>query len=61
MYSPREQVWDDPLNHDLMPYDRAFEPVVGRQSPSRFAHKKGRSPISAVLAKNMAGRLVKLS
>ncbi len=26
--SPREQVWDDPLNHDLMPYDRAFEPVV---------------------------------
>jgi len=28
VYSPREQVWDDPLNHDLMPYDRAFEPVV---------------------------------
>lgn len=27
-YSPREQVWDDPLNHDLMPYDRVFEPVV---------------------------------
>ncbi|MEN3943790.1 PQQ-binding-like beta-propeller repeat protein [Prosthecobacter sp. SYSU 5D2] len=26
--SPREQVWDDPLNHDLMPYDRIFEPVV---------------------------------
>ena len=21
-------VWDDPLNQDLMPYDRAFEPVV---------------------------------
>ena len=28
VYSPREQVWDDPLNHDLMPYDRVFEPVV---------------------------------
>lgn len=27
-YSPREQVWDDPLNHDLMTYDRLFEPVV---------------------------------
>lgn len=26
--SPRQQVWDDPLNHDLMPYDRVFEPVV---------------------------------
>lgn len=24
----REQVWDDPLNHDLMPYDRVFEPIV---------------------------------
>jgi len=31
-YAPREQVWDDPLNHDLMPYDRVFEPViVGRK------------------------------
>ena len=27
-YSPRTQVWDDPLNHDLMTYDRIFEPVV---------------------------------
>ena len=27
-YSARRQVWDDPLNHDLMPYDRVFEPVV---------------------------------
>jgi outer membrane protein assembly factor BamB len=27
-YAPRVQVWDDPLNHDLMPYDRVFEPVV---------------------------------
>ncbi len=27
-YGEREQVWDDPLNHDLMPYDRVFEPVV---------------------------------
>jgi len=27
-YSPREPVWDDPLNHDLMRYDRVFEPVV---------------------------------
>ncbi len=27
-FSPRVQVWDDPLNHDLMPYDRVFEPVV---------------------------------
>jgi outer membrane protein assembly factor BamB len=26
--SPREPVWDDPLNHDLMPYDRVFEPIV---------------------------------
>jgi outer membrane protein assembly factor BamB len=27
-YSPRVPVWDDPLNQDMMPYDRAFEPVV---------------------------------
>lgn len=27
-YSPRVQVWDDPLNHDLMTYDKVFEPVV---------------------------------
>lgn len=27
-YASRAQVWDDPLNHDLMPYDRVFEPVV---------------------------------
>ncbi|MCH8043128.1 MAG: PQQ-binding-like beta-propeller repeat protein [Planctomycetes bacterium] len=27
-YTPREQVWDDPLNNDLMPYDKVFEPVV---------------------------------
>jgi len=27
-YSPRVQVWDDPLNHDLMPYDKLFEPIV---------------------------------
>ncbi len=27
-YSPRTQVWDDPLNNDMMPYDRVFEPVV---------------------------------
>ena len=27
-YSERTMVWDDPLNHDLMPYDRVFEPVV---------------------------------
>jgi outer membrane protein assembly factor BamB len=26
--TPRQQVWDDPLNHDMMPYDRLFEPVV---------------------------------
>jgi outer membrane protein assembly factor BamB len=26
--TPRVPVWDDPLNHDLMPYDRAFEPIV---------------------------------
>ena len=25
---PRRQVWDDPLNNDLMQYDRIFEPVV---------------------------------
>ena len=27
-YKPRTMVWDDPLNQDLMPYDRVFEPVV---------------------------------
>ena len=27
-YSPREPVWDDPLNRDLMPYDTVFEPIV---------------------------------
>lgn len=27
-FTPRETVWDDPLNQDLMPYDRAFEPIV---------------------------------
>lgn len=26
--TPREQAWDDPLNLDLMSYDRLFEPVV---------------------------------
>lgn len=25
---PRNQVWDDPLNLDLMTYDRIFEPIV---------------------------------
>jgi len=25
---PRNQAWDDPLNLDLMSYDRVFEPVV---------------------------------
>jgi len=28
LYSARTMVWDDPLNQDLMPYDRVFEPVV---------------------------------
>ncbi len=28
-YTERKTVWDDPLNRDLMPYDRVFEPVVG--------------------------------
>ena len=27
-YEPRKQAWDDPLNHDLMTYDRIFEPIV---------------------------------
>ena len=27
-FGRRKQVWDDPLNHDLMPYDRVLEPVV---------------------------------
>ena len=27
-YTQREQVWDDPLNQDLMPYDRTFEPII---------------------------------
>lgn len=26
--TPREQAWDDPLNLDLMTYDRVFEPIV---------------------------------
>jgi len=27
-YAPRTMVWDDPLNQDLMPYDKVFEPIV---------------------------------
>ncbi|MGI9470314.1 MAG: hypothetical protein ACR2NZ_02200, partial [Rubripirellula sp.] len=27
-FPPRKQAWDDPLNHDLMTYDRLFEPIV---------------------------------
>ena len=27
-FPQRVQVWDDPLNHDLMTYDRVFEPIV---------------------------------
>lgn len=27
-FVPREQAWDDPLNLDLMTYDRVFEPIV---------------------------------
>jgi outer membrane protein assembly factor BamB len=27
-YGPRKQAWDDPLNHDLMTYDRIFEPIA---------------------------------
>lgn len=27
-YSPRENVWDDPLNQDIMSYDKIFEPIV---------------------------------
>ncbi len=26
--TPRQQAWDDPLNLDLMTYDRVFEPIV---------------------------------
>jgi outer membrane protein assembly factor BamB len=26
--APRQQAWDDPLNFDLMTYDRVFEPIV---------------------------------
>ena len=26
--TPRIQAWDDPLNLDLMTYDRLFEPIV---------------------------------
>jgi len=29
-YTPREPVWDDALNRDMMPYDRIFEPVVAQ-------------------------------
>ncbi|MCK5739656.1 PQQ-like beta-propeller repeat protein, partial [bacterium] len=31
-FSPRQPVWDDPLNRDLMPYDSQFEPIVMGQS-----------------------------
>ena len=31
-YSPRQQTWDDPLNLDLMTYDRVFEPIVARDT-----------------------------
>ncbi len=27
-YSAREQVWDDPLNNDLMQFDKVFEPIA---------------------------------
>src|SRR5512135_1319089 len=27
-YSRREPVWDDPLNQNLMQFDRIFEPIV---------------------------------
>jgi outer membrane protein assembly factor BamB len=27
-FLPRQQAWDDPLNLDLMTYDRTFEPIV---------------------------------
>ncbi len=27
-FGGRQQAWDDPLNHDLMTYDRIFEPIV---------------------------------
>lgn len=31
-FSPREPVWDDPLNQDLMQFDQNFEPIVaGKQ------------------------------
>ena len=31
-FGPREPVWDDPLNQDLMPYDRVFEPIILNQT-----------------------------
>ena len=27
-YTPRVPAWEDPLNQDLMPFDRVFEPIV---------------------------------
>ena len=27
-YTKREQVWDDPLNNDLMQFDKVFEPIA---------------------------------
>ncbi len=27
-YTQRKQVWDDPVNHDAMPYDKVFEPII---------------------------------
>jgi len=27
-FDPRERVWEDALNQDLMTYDRVFEPII---------------------------------
>lgn len=44
--TPREQAWDDPLNLDLMSYDRLFEPIVldGRM----FVGHSDRDKLSAI-------------
>ena len=41
-FEPRVQAWDDPLNLDLMTYDRIFEPIVmnGRMFISFNDHDK---------------------
>ena len=50
--SPRTQAWDDPLNLDLMTYDRVFEPIV--MGGRLFMSFNDRDKVSAFDAKTGA-------